>query len=163
MKFSSIKKQAKSATKRGFTLVEMLVVLVLLGVVFQISITAFFAITKQQNLDKDVENAYSYLLKARNQTLNGEANSVYGVRFATTSVSLFKGPTYNTASTTSVYSFVNKSYVSTISLTGGTYDVIFSRISGNPSATGTVMYKIGSLSTVQKTIIIHGSGLVEVQ
>lgn len=160
MKFSS---RIIPGMRSGFTLVEMLVVLVLLAIVFQISITSFFSITKQQNLDKDVETAYSYLLRARNQTINGEGNSVYGVHFASSSVSLFKGSTYSVASTTASFSFANKSYLSSINLTGGTYDVYFQKITGQPSATGTLIYKIGSISTAQKTLNVHASGLVEVQ
>ncbi len=144
-------------------MIEMLVSVAVLAVLFQISITVFFSITKHQSLDKDVETAYSYLLKARNQTINGESNANYGVRFASTSISLFQGSIYSTGGITAKYDFSNKSYLSSIDLSGGVYDVYFQKITGAPSATGTLIYKIDSDSTIQKKIIIHGSGLVEVQ
>ncbi len=158
-------RHSPQSTRRlgAFTLIEMLIVIGLMAVLFQVSITVFFSITKHQSLDKDVETAYSYLLKARNQTINGETNRNYGVRFSSTSVSLFQGTSYSVASTTARYDFANKSYLDSISLTGGTYDVYFRKITGSPSATGTLIYKITSDSTIQKRVIIHGSGLVEVQ
>lgn len=161
MNFSSISRQA--SRRAGFTLIEMLVVVFLMVLLFQISITAFFGITKQQSLDKDVETAYSLLLKARNQTINGESGLHYGVRFASTSISLFQGTVYSAASTTAVYDFSNRTYLDSIDLSGGTYDVYFQKITGAPSATGTLIYKISSDEGVQKRMIINGSGLVEVQ
>lgn len=148
---------------RGFTLFELIIVVVIMSILFQISITTFFSITKQQSLDKDVESAYSFLLKARNQTINGESGRSYGVRFASTSIILFQGTAYSVASTTAIYEFANKSFMDSISLTSGVYDVYFRKITGAPSATGTVIFKISTDDTLQKRMIIHGSGLVEVQ
>jgi prepilin-type N-terminal cleavage/methylation domain-containing protein len=147
----------------GFTLVEMLIVIAILSIIFKISLSVFYDITKQESLDKDVETAYSYLLKARNQTINGEADSVYGVHFASTSVSMFRGDTYVASTTVSDFDFANKSYASEILLSGGTTDIVFKKITGSPSATGTIIYRITSDSAIHKTLTIHGTGLVEVQ
>jgi prepilin-type N-terminal cleavage/methylation domain-containing protein len=163
MRFSNMRIQKFPPRFTAFTLIELLIVIALMAVLFQISITVFFSITKHQSLDKDVETAYSYLLKARNQTINGEAGRNYGVRFASTSITLFQGTTYSSASTTAVYDFANKSYLDSIELSGGTYDVYFQKITGSPSATGTLIFKISSDSIIQKSMTIHGSGLVEVQ
>ncbi len=148
---------------RAFTLFELVVVVAIMSILFQISITAFFSMTKHQSLDKDVESAYSYLLKARNQTINGESGMSYGVRFSSTSVYLFQGTAYTVGSTTAVYEFANKTYMDTISLSGGAYDLYFRKLTGAPSATGTIIFKISTDSTLQKRMLIHGSGLVEVQ
>lgn len=168
MKFLSNSKVKSSLRRRiapcsGFTLLEMIIVVLIMSILFEISITTFFSITKQQSLDKDVESAYSFLLKARNQTINGEGGTSYGVRFASTSVTLFQGTAYSVASTTAVYEFANKSYMDSIALSGGAYDVYFRKLTGSPSATGTIIFKISTDSTLQKRMSIYGSGLVEVQ
>lgn len=156
--------QHRSQCIQGFTLLEILTVIAILGIVLGISLRAFSNITKQQSLDKDVETAYSYLLKARNQTINGEDGDNYGVHFASSTITLFKGSVYHAASSTNLtFSFGNRTYLSSNGLTNGIYDVYFNKISGSPSATGTLVYKITTDSTVQKIMTIHGSGLVEVQ
>ncbi len=150
--------------KRAFTIIEVLISIAILALLLGISMTIFQAMTKQQSLDRDVETAGSYLLRARNQTITGEDGLQYGVHFASTSVTLFKGTTYNSATTSNIVSnFRNPTYMHSINLTGGVYDVYFKKLSGAPSATGTIIYRLSSASTTQKLINIYGSGLVEVQ
>ena len=156
-------KSSHCLKRSGFTLVELLISIAIMAILLKISLSVFYSITRQQSLDKDVETAYSYLLRARNQTINGEGGSNYGVRFASTSISLFSGSVYNPANVSSTYSFLNKSYTLSVNLTGNVSDVYFQKISGSPSATGTIIFRNLSDSTVQKMMTIHGSGLVEVQ
>ncbi len=149
---------------RGFTLFEIVVTLAILILLLSISITTFSAITKQQGLDKDVETAYSYLLQARNKTINGEDGMNYGVRFSTSSIEMFAGTSYQMGSTSVVtYYFLNRSYLYDVALSPAGSEVYFKKITGTPSATGTVIYRSTDDSTVEKRMTIHGSGLVEVQ
>lgn len=153
----------KNNSSKAFTLIEILISIGILSIILGISLTTFKAITKQQNLDRDVEAAGSYILRARNQTITGEDNSQYGIHFSSTSVTLFKGTTYVAASSTNLeFNFNNRTYLYSSNLTGSTSDVYFKKLSGAPSATGTVIYRLGG-ETAQKTIYIYGSGLIEVQ
>lgn len=158
------KAESQAKHKTGFTLIEILIVIAILSVLFGISIQIFSSMTKAQSLDKDVENVYSALLRARNQTINGESGSNYGIYFASSSVTSFRGTTYTPeAAGNEVFLFANKTYISSTNLTGGVVDMYFKKISGQPTATGTIVFKISTDSSLQKTILINGTGLVEVQ
>jgi prepilin-type N-terminal cleavage/methylation domain-containing protein len=157
-------KLSSKKIKKGFTLIEILITISILTLLLGISMTAFSALTDQQSLDRDVETAISYLLRARNQTITGENNNNYGVYFASTSVTLFEGTAYAAGSSTNlVFNFNNRTYMETISLAGGANQVYFKKISGAPHATGTVTYRSSGLTNRQKLIRVYASGLVEVQ
>lgn len=150
--------------KKAFTLIEVLISISIMAALLGISMSVFRSITDQQSLDKDVEGAMSYLLRAQNQTRTGENNGNYGLYFASTSVTLFQGISYSAGSSTNiVFNFNNRTYMHSISLTGGANQVYFRKLTGAPNATGTVVYRSNGLTNKQKTINIYASGLVEVQ
>jgi prepilin-type N-terminal cleavage/methylation domain-containing protein len=157
-------KYSSKIKKHGFTLIEVIISISIITILLGISMTVFRALTDQQSLDRDVETAISYLLRARNQTITGENNNTYGVYFASTSVTLFEGTSYAAGSSTNlVFNFNNRTYRYSIALTGGANHVYFKKISGAPHATGTVTYRSSGMTNKQKLIQIYASGLVEVQ
>ncbi|MFM2383456.1 MAG: hypothetical protein RIQ72_28 [Candidatus Parcubacteria bacterium] len=157
-------KSSSKIKKHGFTLIEVIISISIMTILLGISMTVFRALTDQQSLDRDVETAISYLLRARNQTITGENNSTYGVYFASTSVTLFEGTSYAAGSSTNlVFNFNNRSYMYSIALAGGANQVYFKKISGAPHATGTITYRSSGMTNKQKLIRIYASGLVEVQ
>lgn len=149
---------------RAFTIIEVLISTSIMVALLAVSVSVFRSVADQQSLDKDVEGALSYLLRAQNQTRTGESNSNYGLYFASTSVTLFQGTSYSEdSSTNTVFHFNNRTYMHSISLTGGADQLYFRKITGAPNATGTVTYRSSGLANTQKTIHIYASGLVEVQ
>lgn len=149
---------------KGFTALELIVVCGIAILLAGLSIATFVSLSDYQSLDKNVDVIISYLQKARNQTINSKDDDQYGLRFASTSVTLFQGTSYNAASTTNlVYDISSKVALSSLSLTGGTTTVYFLPITGKPSATGTAVYRLNNSASTTKTIIIYGSGLVETQ
>jgi len=159
------KKVSKSHTvKSGFSLMEVVVVTALLALILGVSIKTFSSIIAKQRVEKDTEEAYSLINRARNLTITGSENSEYGVYFATTTIVMFKGKTYNAgAQNNEVYVFRNNSTVSLISLTGGVNYLYFAKVSGRPSATGTLEVMSANQSTLKEVITIYASGLSEIQ
>ncbi len=148
--------------KGGFTLMEILVVIGISALILTATITTFSAMGDMQSLDKDIEVAESYLIKAKNQTVNARSGIQYGVHFASSTVTLFDGTVYSAGSSTnSVYRLSNKSEISLIGLSGQSR-VYFEEVTGKPSATGTVTFRLKSNPSVTKSLIIHATGLVEV-
>jgi prepilin-type N-terminal cleavage/methylation domain-containing protein len=149
---------------KGFTLVEILVVLGIALVVSSISMTALSSLSSYQSLDKDTDVSLSYVEKAREQTIESKNFSSFGVHFSSSSVSLFQGTTYSaSASTTMVYNLSSKVNISSISLTGGVSDIYFNKISGEPSATGTISFQNKPSASTTKKIVVYGTGLAEIQ
>jgi len=149
---------------KAFTLVEMLVVLALSLILLVVTITTFSGLSNTQSVDKDAENAVALLQKARNYTVNSENALSYGVAFASTSVTFFKGTTYSpTASTNITYKLSTKVLMSSLQLTGGATSIYFKSISGEPSATGTISYQLSKVGSTTRTIILYGTGMAEVE
>ncbi len=149
---------------KGFTAIELLVVIGIAILLASLSIATFVSLSDYQSIDKNADVVESYLLRARNQTINSKDNAQYGIKFASTTVTLFQGTSYNAASTTNVvYNISEKVTLSSLNLTGGTTTVYFMSITGKPSATGTAVYRLNNGASSTKSIIIYGSGLAEVQ
>ncbi len=145
---------------KGFTVIEVLVSLSILVILFGISLGVFYAQRKAANIENDAQNVLTQLQKARNQTLSSVNNSSFGVRFTASSSALFEGTTYSQAGT--LFTFPFSSNVTT-SLTGGVTQVYFERLTGEPSATGTITFQSNAGTTTPQTIIIRATGLAEIQ
>lgn len=145
---------------QGFTLIEILVVLVIISIITGISVATFVNMNRGAILREASSNVYDALTSARGRTLSSQNNTVYGVRMSTSSIIRFEGSTYTPGNTSNTVYLFNSAVSATSSLITQGKDIIFQRLNGEPSATGTVYIRNG-IST--STIIIHGSGLVEYQ
>jgi prepilin-type N-terminal cleavage/methylation domain-containing protein len=149
--------------RRGFTLIETLVILSIIGIIVVITVSSLALFRSSQGLDKDTETVVEVLQQARTQTLNSQAASQYGVHFSSTSTTLFVGPSYSpTASTNNVYPLQSADTILTITLVGGGSDVVFNRLTGETSQNGTILLQSNS-STKRHTVTIYKTGLVELQ
>ncbi len=144
-------------------MIETLVVIAILVVLFGVTIKAFYDQSRSASAERDVQNVLTQLQKARNQSLASIDNSSFGVRFTASSSSFFKGISYSATGTQEVAS-MGSGIVLTTALTGGVTQLYFSRLSGEPSATGTITITPSALGTTSaKVIIIRGTGLAEIQ
>lgn len=158
------KKTSQFSNKKGFTLLELVVVSGLMMIIAGISMTVLRNILNKQRVEKDAESAYAYLLRARNQTIVGEGGDQYGVAFSSTSITLFRGTTYSTGDPNAVtFTLLNDTVFQNINFSNGSTQLYFKKLTGRPSATGTVEVISKTDSTIRETLIIHASGLTEVQ
>ena len=88
---------------KGFTLIEVVVVLIVLTILISIPISSFYSTQKKSNLDNGTQEFVSALKLAQNRTLSSENNSQYGVYLDTLvyphKYILFKGVSYATRDT----------------------------------------------------------------
>ncbi len=148
--------------QRAFTLVELLLVIAIGGILALITATVFVSVVNFQSVDSDAESVVSNVLRARSMAMNSNEFTEYGVQFATTSVKVFQGKVFSTASTTMVYNLSSRVIISDIHLSNGGTDLYFNKVTGKPSATGTVTFKLQS-GTTTRNLIIYSSGLSELQ
>jgi len=142
----------------AFTLVEILIVIAIMIILTTFSITSFVNFSKRQALDASTQALASGLRDARSQTLASVEASQYGVAINTDGFTLFTGPVYNpSASTNKTFNF--NQYVSASS---DLSDVVFQRLTGNSSASGTIDVYLISDPLVKRTVSINGSGLVNI-
>lgn len=150
--------------RKGFSLIELIIVISIAMILMAISITTFFSVSDQQSLEKDVNYAIALVEKARLQTVNSKDNSQFGVRFASSSVTLFQGTTFVAGSSTNqVFNFSPKVEIFSISLSGGSQNTTFEKITGKSSATGTVRFRLKTNQSASTTVVVYKTGLVEIQ
>lgn len=146
--------------KKGFTLVEMLIVITILAIVCTILVTSLQSFSRHQALERDTESLISLLEQARKDTTDSQNAAQYGVHFTTTSATYFVGPTYSAGASTNQVMTLNKMNTMAATLTGGGADVLFNRIIGDTSQNGTVVIT-SSATGKTKTVTIYKTGLVE--
>ncbi len=151
-------------SKKGFSLLELIIVISISMILGVISISTFYSVSEQQSLEKDVNYAIALVEKARLQTVNAKSNSQFGVRFASSSVTLFQGSSYVAGSSTNtMFNFSPKVEISAINLSGGTQNLVFELITGKANATGTVTFRLKTKPSASTTVIMYKTGLVEIQ
>ena len=149
---------AKYMPSKGFTLLEVIVALSIVIMLGTIIYTPLSSLNNRQILDKEVAQVESYIQKSRMNSLNSKNGDEYGIVFSSSTVRVVA---IIASSTTVLYTL--NSRVTLASSTLGTSTVIFSRISGLPSATGTLMYvyKTGGSIVGTSTITINGLGVTQ--
>jgi hypothetical protein len=131
------------------------------GILIAIVSTSFSDLSKTRVLEKDAVITLSYIEKARNQTISAAYGNTYGMKFASTTVTIFPGTTYTSGNASNtVYSLGAQTNISSINLSNATTTFYFQKITGKPTATGTIMF---TNSGNTKSIIINSAGLAEVQ
>jgi prepilin-type N-terminal cleavage/methylation domain-containing protein len=161
-----ILKSGFKSCSRAFTLVEMIFVISISAIIVTTTVATFSSFGDMQSIDKDVEVVQSYLNRAKNQTLNSKNGSKHGVYFASSSVTLFEGSSFVQGSSTNIiYNLSNKTEIHSINLFGQggvqSFALVFDKVTGKPSATGTVSFRLKSKPAQTKSIVIYGTGLVE--
>lgn len=149
--------------QKGFTLIEILVVITILVTLSAISVTVFSKFSTSRVLVGSVQTVLSILDEARTLTLASKDGYQYGVHFETAKVVLFKGTIYSSSDPDNDVMVLHTAVeISNITLTGSGSDVVFSRLTGTTGQNGTVRLSLVSDSTSSSTINIQTTGIAEV-
>jgi prepilin-type N-terminal cleavage/methylation domain-containing protein len=148
--------------EHAFTIIETLVVIAIIGVLFVIVLFTFADKGADKQLDADVLNTKTLLEEARSLTTSAKEASAYGVHFETNKIVLFTGSTYTAGLSTNKESLLNSVVeISSINLSGGGSDVVFDRLTGGTSKSGTVTLRLVSDTGNTRTVEINAVGTVE--
>lgn len=154
------KTQYRGTGQGGFTLIELLVSVVIIIVVGVFIVSGFERFFTDRSIDGTVAQIHAMLNKARHQTLTAKNGSAYGVRFNTQAVYLYQGA-FSSSSPVDIISINGVAKISSISLTGGTNDIRFTKLTGEANATGTVVVSLSDNASTTRTITVYQSGLVD--
>lgn len=150
---------------RGFTLIELVLVIAILSILAGIFITSFISAQKRSELDNSSQQIIAILKLAQNKTLASEQNSQYGVSFNTAASPhqyiLFKGVNYVSRETSydQVYSLPKTLGFFGVSLDGGS-EVVFEKLTGTAKQSGNITLRLKTDISQSKTIYISNSGTV---
>ena len=143
---------------RGFTFVEILVVVAIISVLAAITSDAFKNFHRSASLRVASQETYQALVDARNNTLASEGDSVHGVHIEPTKVVRFVGSSYSSTSPANVEYQFEGGVTAATSLTGGTSEIVFERLTGIPNASGNITFSQGSAS---RGIVVQAKWLIE--
>jgi prepilin-type N-terminal cleavage/methylation domain-containing protein len=150
---------------RGFTLLEVLIVVAVLAILSAISTPIFRGFLKKNELDSVTQGIVYDLKRARANAMSGENGLKWGIRFNSATNSYY----YQVFSSPGLFSNASTSIESTIYLPkqiifsepagSSTKDIIFERISGSVSASSSVTI-FNSADNMTKTVNVNMSGNV---
>jgi len=153
-----------TSSDRGVSLVETIVVIAVVSVLFAMAFGAFNTLNSGKALETDALRVALELQEARSLTVSSKDAQQYGVHFASSSVTRFEGASFVAGSPANVTTALNQAViVSSTTLSGGSVDVVFKRLSGETAQSGTVVLSLAASSTILKTIMIYKTGVAEVQ
>lgn len=141
--FTPLQKGCPEATKAerfvtGFSLIEVLAVLVILGILFLIAVRSFSGATNSKVLSTSADALVSVLERAKADAVSGKNGLDYGVKFNTDSYVYFEGDTYDPDAVTNIVHTLDERLELSNTITDPYDSVVFSRISGDASEEATV-------------------------
>lgn len=141
--------------KKGFTLLEVVLVIVLIGILAGILLPLYMGFANRNNLDIAVAGITQGLRRAQliSQAVNND--STWGIKVQGSSIVLFKGTDFATRDQTYDESFYLEQNVTPSGLT----EVVFSKFYGLPLATGTIT--ITSATGEARSIVINAKGTLQ--
>lgn len=152
--------QNQLKNKKGFTAIEILIVISILGLLSFITLGFFVDYRRSQGTTQDVELIASLLYKARSDAVSSNGSFDYGVRFASSTATTFRGSAYNASDPLNqTFSFASGNFLSVIALTSGGVDVVFNKLTGETVQSGSLILTASDGGV--KVITIYPTGLIQ--
>lgn len=144
---------------RGMTIIEILLVCLIMGIISTVVIASFSIFKNSKLLDEEANKIVTLFSEAYTNTVSGVGGLNYGIHVDPDKVILFTGNIYDVDETTNkVLVLDNTVTVNPINLTGGTFDVVYSRLTGEASVEGTLTVRLTSDASKQKVITVKKLG-----
>jgi prepilin-type N-terminal cleavage/methylation domain-containing protein len=146
-------------SKRGFTLAETLISVAIIGVLAGLSMTAFATFARKESLDSNAAALAAALRDARARTIASVGGMQHGIYIESSRFVLFQGSSYSSTATTNV----PFNWSSAVKASSTLSSIVFEKVTGNSSASGTIELYLVPSYTVKKSVTIQSGGLVNVQ
>ena len=148
---------------RGFGALELIIALSIISIITIIAVISFSGFNQNNLLNNDANNLVSFMREARSKTLSSENFYQYGINFASSTATLFKGEIFSESDTDNIeLLFSDQIEISSLSLNGGASSTVFLRLTGETNEFGSLILSIKSDSEKTKTIRINQAGIVEI-
>lgn len=146
--------------QKGYTLVEMIVGVAIIVLLAAILSRGFVEYRRSQVVVHSATEVVSLLEEARALTANSKDAARYGVHFETTKAVLFKTTYTAGAAGNEEYLLDPMTQISAIALSGGGAELLFERLTGEATKSGTITVSLLDGSK-QKIITIRTTGIAE--
>ncbi len=149
----------RRSPRAGFTLIELIVSISILAILSAGIILWYSALAQGSELKTAAFKILDVLNLAHTRTIASLATSSYGVHFETSQYVLFKGTVYNVADSNNIfYPLPSTLQIANISLAGAGTNIVFDRLTGKTSQSGSVDVQLIADVTRSKIITILSSG-----
>lgn len=139
----------------GFTLLELLLSIVIIGTLVGISLPVYESFTRRNDLDLAAQNLAMSLRRAQAYARAVKGDAMWGVAVQSSSVTLYKGTSFAARDT----AFDETIAIPGSITPGGLNEVTFSKLNGAPSTTGS--FTLQSTTNDIRTVAINAKGMVE--
>lgn len=147
---------------RAFTLVEMLISIAIAVLLASLLSGIFSSYLGRNALSGGASTVRSFISEARSLSLSSRDNSSYGVHFASSTVTLFKGSTYSSgASDNRAVNLGRYVVINALSLSGGGTQIVFDRLKGGADKSGTITLALASNPSEKIIVTVYATGIVE--
>ncbi len=143
--------------KKGYTLLELLVVLGIIGFISLLVLPGSITNVYNQSIESQTSDLASQLYVYQQNAYAGLSDKSYGIKFDSSSYSIFIGPSYSSAEQIEVIP-LNKVSIQNINLNSGGNEIVFNQGSLKPNATGDMNLSDGS---VIYRLSINKEGFIE--
>jgi prepilin-type N-terminal cleavage/methylation domain-containing protein len=146
---------------RGFTLIEILVVMIIMVVLFGISTQAFINAKRSSEINTLTDAIVSKLEQAKINATFGKNGTGAGIDFGSTTYTYFVGNSFNPSATTNEnYAVTNGYMIATTPNSLGS--VVFARLSGIPQTMATITIQYITDPSRVKNIFIGSQGDINI-
>lgn len=140
--------------REGFTLIEVLLSVAIIGMLVGISLPVYESFSRRNDLDVTAQGVVSLLRRAESYSRAVKTDAVWSVEIQTSSATLFQGASFASRNTAYDETVAIPSSVAPSGLT----EVQFSKLSAAPNTTGTVTLLSNTNDT--RVIAINAEGMV---
>lgn len=143
------------ARDNGFSLIEMLLSVSIISLLAGLSLPIYNSFTARNDLSLTTQNVATMIRRAEVYARGNQDDSQWGVNFAASAVTLFKGASYATRISGFDETITIPSTI-TLSYSG---DIVMAKLTGIPSATPTITLT-SSITSDNKTVSVNAKGMV---
>ncbi|MES3031414.1 MAG: prepilin-type N-terminal cleavage/methylation domain-containing protein [Patescibacteria group bacterium] len=147
---------------KGFSMLEIMITVAIVAVIAGIVAYSFGTLRARKQLEITVDSIGSKLEEAKANALAGKGGTSFGIVFASTTYTYFRGTTYSSSDPANVVYNLASNLEITRTLSGGGSQILFARLTGLPSATGTLSVRSSSPSSTTARIIVGTYGDISV-
>lgn len=143
---------------KGFTLIEIIVAILVLSVAAVLVIPAWKSFSDNVNLENTRQMIEAKIKLAKNYSLGSLGDSVYGIHFDVLNnrFVLFSGGAFiDGAPTNQIFNLPSNVEIYSVGLSGGGNDLVFGRLTGGTSNSGTVGIRIKTDNSKSRQIAIN--------
>lgn len=148
---------------KGITFLEVMIAMAILVLIITVVTPSLSSFRNQQSLKNTTDDIVSLLNQARMQTLSSQNSTYYSVHFESGRAVLFTGGTFTEPNgTNKQITFDGRVLIPAsggINLFGGGTNISFTRLTGDTNQYGTIIIRLVSDATKQKTITINKLGI----